>query len=99
MTDSSIPRSRNRGHIRAPMRPWVLQGTTCAEFWSDAFESFAGLGVFVERVMTDNAKNYVSSRAFQDALDGRVHKRIRPHRPPTNGKVERFNRTLTHEWA
>lgn len=75
------------------------KGTTCAEFLSDAFEFFAGLGVCVERVMTDNAKNYVISRAFQDALDGRVHKRIRPHRPQTNGKVERFNRTLTHEWA
>jgi transposase InsO family protein len=75
------------------------KGTTCAEFLTDAFVFFDQLGVTVERVMTDNAKNYVISRAFQAALDGRKHQRIRPHRPQTNGKVERFNRTLTSEWA
>ena len=75
------------------------RGTTCAQFLTDAFAFFAELGINVERVMTDNAKNYVTSRAFQDALGDRKHKRIRPYRPQTNGKVERFNRTLTHEWA
>jgi transposase InsO family protein len=75
------------------------KGVTCADFLTDAFEFFEQLGVTVERVMTDNAKNYVLSQAFQEALDGRSHKRIRPHRPQTNGKVERFNRTLTTEWA
>ena len=49
--------------------------------------------------VTDNAKNYVLSRAFQAALGERSHKRIRPHRPQTNGKAERFNRTLLQEWA
>lgn len=75
------------------------KGTTCAGFLTDALEFFDRLGVTVERVMTDNAKNYVISRAFQDALGHRKHQRIRPHRPQTNGKVERFNRTLTSEWA
>jgi transposase InsO family protein len=62
---------------------------------------FAGLGVQVERVMTDNAFAYRHGRAFQDRLaqHGITHKRIRPHRPQTNGKVERFNRTLLEEFA
>ena len=75
------------------------RGTTCARFITDAFAFFAAHGVVVERVMTDNAKNYTASTAFQLALDGRSHKRTRAYRPQTNGKVERFNRTLTNEWA
>jgi len=75
------------------------KGTTCAAFLTDAFAFFHQLGVSVERVMTDNAKNYVLSQAFQAALGERSHKRIRPHRPQTNGKAERFNRTLLEEWA
>ena len=50
--------------------------------------------------MTDNAWAYRSD-LFQTALDtmGAVHKRTRPYRPQTNGKAERFNRTLLDEWA
>lgn len=75
------------------------KGTTCAEFIGDAFEFYAQLGITVERVMTDNAQNYVRSAAFQAALGDRGHKRTRPRRPQTNGKAERFNRTLLDEWA
>ncbi|MFA9432977.1 integrase core domain-containing protein, partial [Egicoccus sp. AB-alg2] len=56
----------------------------------------------VERVMTDNALAYVRSREFAQALTEtgvRRHLRIRPRRPQTNGKVERFNQTLRREWA
>lgn len=75
------------------------RGTTCARFITDAFAFFDELGITVERVMTDNAKNYTLSAAFQAALGDRRHKTTRPYRPQTNGKAERFNRTLLEEWA
>jgi transposase InsO family protein len=74
-------------------------GETSAAFWNRAHRWFADHGVTVEAILTDNAKAYVVSRAFQDAVDDVEHRRIRPHRPQTNGKVERFNRTLADEWA
>jgi transposase InsO family protein len=61
---------------------------------------FASHGITVERVLTDNGSCY-RSRVFAAALEatGAVHKRTRPYRPQTNGKVERFNRTMLDEWA
>ncbi len=77
------------------------RGTTCARFLLDAAAFFAGHGVRIERVLTDNAKNYTLSHAFAAALAeiGARHKRTRPFRPQTNGKAERFNGTLLAEWA
>ena len=77
------------------------RGPTCARFLREAAAWFARQGVRIERVMTDNARNYVDSRDFQTALSdlGARHKRTRFHRPQTNGKSERFNRTLLDEWA
>lgn len=77
------------------------RGTTCAGFLARAGEHFASLGVQITEVMTDNAWNYTHSGAFAEALSrlGARHRTIRPHRPQTNGKVERFNRTLKEEWA
>lgn len=77
------------------------RGTTCAGFVLRAAAHFAGTGVQVERVMTDRAKNYVISADFQAALAqiGATHKVTRPYRPQTNGKAERFNRTMLEEWA
>ena len=77
------------------------QGDTCAGFIARAGEFFAGLGISIERVMTDNHWSYTKSNAVADViadLDA-THKRIRPHCPWQNGKVERFNRTLQIEWA
>jgi transposase InsO family protein len=75
------------------------RGETCAGFWTRANAWFADHGVTIERVLTDNARNYIQSHAFQGALGDIEHTRIRPRRPQTNGKVERFNRTLLDEWA
>lgn len=51
--------------------------------------------------MTDNAFGYTKSADFAAAIDAIAakHRRIRPHCPWQNGKVERFNRTLAIEWA
>lgn len=78
------------------------KGPTCAEFLTRAAAWFADQGVpRIERVLTDNAKNYVVSGDFAAALAaiGARHKTIRPHCPWQNGKAERFNRTLQTEWA
>ena len=71
---------------------------TAAGFWLRAQAWFAGCGISVRRVLTDNGSCY-RSRDFAAALGSVVHKRTRPYRPQTNGKVERFNRTLLEEWA
>ena len=73
---------------------------TAAAFWARAQAWFTTAGITIERVMTDNGSCY-RSRLWRDALAaaGISHKRIRPYRPQTNGKVERFNRTLLEEWA
>ena len=72
----------------------------CTEFMLNAASWFARLGYRIDAVMTDNGKAYLA-RDFQTALDtiGAVHKRTRPYRPQTNGKVERFHQTLLKEWA
>jgi transposase InsO family protein len=71
---------------------------TAAAFWARAAAYFGDCGITVHRVLTDNGACY-RSRVFRAALDDIVHKRTRPYRPQTNGKVERFHRTLADEWA
>lgn len=61
---------------------------------------FAERGVRVEAVMSDNGSCYIA-HAYADALNelGLRHLRIKPGRPRTNGKAERFIQTLLNEWA
>lgn len=72
---------------------------TAAGFWERARVFFAAADIKVTAVMTDNGSCY-RSRTFEAALGSGVrHRFTRPYRPQTNGKVERFNRTLAQEWA
>lgn len=61
---------------------------------------FAARGVPVERVLSDNGSAY-KSHAWRDACAelGITAKKTRPYRPQTNGKIERFHRTLADGWA
>jgi hypothetical protein len=76
-----------------------LAATACG-FWSRAHAWFAERGVTVQRVLSDSGACYRSD-AWRRVLasQGIKHKRTRPYRPCTNGKVERFTRTLLAEWA
>jgi transposase InsO family protein len=77
------------------------RGETAAGFIVRTAAHLASHGIAIERVMTDNAKCYVESLAFHEALDaiGAAHRRTRSYRPQTNGKAERFIQTLLKEWA
>ena len=74
------------------------QGATAAAFWRRAEAFFASHGIAFERVITDNGSCY-RSRDFARALEQARHTSTRPYRAQTNGKAERFNRTLLDEWA
>lgn len=73
--------------------------TTCG-FWTRAVAFFAEHGITIERVMSDNGSNYRST-AFAQLLTEQTikHTRTRPYRPQTNGKVERYQRTMRDEWG
>jgi transposase InsO family protein len=68
---------------------------TASAFMTRAIGFFSERGITVERVLTDNGSCYRSG-AFARVLAeaGVCHRRTRPYRPQTNGKVERFNLTL-----
>jgi transposase InsO family protein len=61
---------------------------------------FAARGVTTERVLSDNGSPYVSHLWRQTCAElGIKHSRTRPRRPQTNGKIERFHRTLADGWG
>jgi len=76
------------------------KGVTAADFWLRSALFFGDFGIeSIRRCLTDNGSCY-RSRAFAAALEetGTVHKRTRPYSPKTNGKVERYNQTMSKEW-
>ena len=75
-------------------------GATAAGFLTRAVAWFAAEGITVTAVLSDNGGCY-HSRAHRAAVaaHGLVHRFTRPYRPQTNGKAERFIRTLLAEWA
>lgn len=73
---------------------------TTTAFLQRALAHFAGLGVGVERILTDNGMNYRSRLFTRLARERGISlKRTRPYRPQTNGKAERVIQTLLREWA
>jgi transposase InsO family protein len=76
------------------------RGATAAGFLRRAAAWFKGMGITVERVLSDNGACYRSNvhAAACRELSMR-HLFTRPYRPRTNGKAERFIQTLTNRWA
>ena len=73
---------------------------TAAAVLRNAVAWFADRGVSVQRVLTDNGGCYRSFLWRETCAElGVAHKRTRPYRPQTNGKIERFHRTLVEGWA
>ena len=76
------------------------KGSTSVGFLRRAVRFFDGYGVRVQRVMTDNGSPYRSAvHALACRRLGIRHLRTRPYRPRTNGKAERFIRTMLGGWA
>ena len=76
------------------------QAVTAVGFWRRARAFFADHGIIVREVLTDNGSCYRSGDWIKELVaSGATPRFTRPYRPQTNGKVERFNRTLLDEWA
>jgi transposase InsO family protein len=73
---------------------------TAIGFLERALAFYRRHGITVERVLTDNGSAYVSAAHARACRRlGIRHLRTRPYRPQTNGKAERFIRTLVAGWA
>ncbi|MBS1846009.1 MAG: transposase family protein, partial [Actinobacteria bacterium] len=73
---------------------------TVIGFLRRALAFYRSHGIEVERLMTDNGPAYASAaHALACRAMGIRHLRTRPYRPQTNGKAERFIRTMLREWA
>ena len=76
------------------------KATTAIGFMRRAVAFFARYGVRVERILTDNGSAYIATmHALACRRLGIRHLRTRPRRPQTNGKAERFIRTMLNGWA
>ena len=76
------------------------KAVTAVGFLRRAVAHFAAYGIRVERLMTDNGSAYRATiHALACKTLGIKHLRTRPYRPRTNGKAERFIRTMLGGWA
>ena len=76
------------------------KGASAAAFLRRAVAWFKGMGIAVERVLSDNGSCYRSQLHAQVCRElGMRHLFTRPYRPRTNGKAERFIQTLVNRWA
>jgi transposase InsO family protein len=75
--------------------------TTVTAFVERGLAHFAELGIQPRRLLSDNAWAYRHNRSLRELLQqhGIKHRFIRPRRPQTNGKVERYQQTLKREWG
>jgi transposase InsO family protein len=73
---------------------------TAVEVLRRAVGWFGTRGVSIERVLSDNGGCYRSHAWRNTCAELQIQpKRTRPYRPQTNGKIERFHRTMANEWA
>jgi transposase InsO family protein len=74
---------------------------TVTAFMRRGLDWFLEHGIVAERLLSDNAWAYTHNRTLRELLHARAieHKTVRPYRPQTNGKVERYQQTLAREWA
>jgi transposase InsO family protein len=78
----------------------VENTTNCVAFLQRALAWFTAREIHVEKILTDNGNGYRSLAWRELCVElGIKHRRTKPYHPATNGKVERFNRTLLDEWA
>jgi transposase InsO family protein len=76
------------------------KASTAVGFLRRALAFYRRHGIAVERVLTDNGSAYRSTiHAVACRRLPVRHLRTRPYRPQTNGKAERFIRTLLNGWA
>jgi len=76
------------------------KASQAVQFLRDAVTYYAGLGVRVRRVLTDNGAPFRSKEFASTCAElGIAHKFTRPYRPQTNGKAERFIQSALREWA
>ena len=74
---------------------------TVSGFIERGLAFYAAHGIEAKRLLSDNAFVYRRNRSLRELLaeHGVEHRFIRPRRPQTNGKVERFQQTLKREWG
>jgi transposase len=75
------------------------RAATVTSFVERALAFYERHGITTKRVLTDNAYAYARNRSLRELLEARgiSHRRTRPYRPRTNGKVERFHQTMARE--